>query len=159
MNQKGLLLILRSSTIFNLMRIIWERAKRYSKYSFLLGLSRKEFNAEFFKGSKIVGWIIILYSKGVDTLIIYFKASGIAQLSNKFYFSPVKSVSSLAIAIILIAVPFLHMSQVGADISDWIEIATVLFIAFNGLFCNANWEEVKKGSLVLNKIFRWPKKN
>jgi hypothetical protein len=159
MNKKGLILILRNSAICGLVRIIWERLKRYSAHSFLLSLPEKEFNAGLFKGSKIASRIIILYENGADKLIDYFKASGIARLSNKFYSSPVRSLSSLIISVTLISAPLSLISPRKFFSNDWIAIAAVLFIAINGLFCGANWEEVKKGSVVLNKIFRWPKIN
>lgn len=123
------------------------------KYNFLGKAAeeiREENNPEILNNSKFIKWLLDGCRAWKDKAITYSGTSIVVKLIKKIYFFPVKTISIILVPTILINILFFikHNEEVG--LLGWIIRVLFLFIGLGGVFCNAYWQDLKKGSFIIN---------
>lgn len=113
---------------------------------------------EIFAESKTAIFLIGLYGRSRSVIADFVKNSRVADLSSdikrSFLNNAVKSASILIF--MAVSVNILLSAMVYKDICplDVIIKGALLFISLGGFFCNANWKDASKSSVILSKIFK-----
>lgn len=129
-------------------------------YSFLSKISgiNEEKDITILDQSIFIQWIINLYKKWRQKLIFYLKSSKIysleEQLRKEFYSLPVKTISIIVTVTVVTNIFFSIFLRKEIGLLGWILRGLFLFIGLTGIFCNANWQGLKKTSLVLRYLER-----
>ncbi len=127
------------------------------KYSFLGRISEifEERNIIILDNSMLAKWLLNLYNKWKLKIAGYTRTSRamdqLVSVKRDIYFSPVKTGSIVVVAAILINIIFSVLLSEKIVLIGWIIRLIFLFIGLSGLFCNVDWEEVKKTSFLLKK--------
>lgn len=148
------------SQVFRLIKILIEITKSTIKSSFLGRITelKERDNTALLNNSKFVKKVVGAYNKCMPTLKSYSVSSTAVnsekEIREDFYLSPARTGSIIIISIILSHIVFavLFKKKIGL-VGSFLELI-FLFIGVGGLFCNVNWEEVKKTSFILRHINR-----
>ncbi len=111
-----------------------------------------------FKESKIIAYLTRYYRKSQLILRDLIKSSGIVSLSlsirRDFFIKPVKTGCIFLFMVFSINLLLSLLFNREINLLDAIIKSTVLLLSFGGFFCDADWQEVKKTSVILSKIFK-----
>ncbi len=120
-------------------------------------------NPEMLERSKTVIFLTGVYRRSRLAMGDSIKTSRVADLlsdiKRSFFNKAVKSASIFlftAVSVNILSIAVFHRE---INLLDIIIKGAVLFLCLGGFFCNANWKDVKKSSVILGKIFRWSTSN
>lgn len=115
-------------------------------------------DSKILEESKAAIFLTGLYRKSWLFFLNSVKNSQIADLSldikRSFFNKAVKSASIFlftAVSTNILLSAALHREM---DLFDIIVKSAILFLSLGGYFCDANWNNVKQSSVILNKILR-----
>lgn len=135
----------------------WSGTRVVFKYSFLGRVAEisEKISAPALDNSNLAKCPLNLYNMMKLKIADYARTSTsvAALLSAKrdIYVSPVKIGSVIVVIAILINTIFSVLLNKEIVLAGWVIRLIFLFIGLSGLFCNADWEEVKETSFVLKK--------
>jgi hypothetical protein len=136
------------------------RMKLYLKFSFLGRLTEqeREDNMVILDRSTIAQWFKKLYRRQILRLHFYFMTSrtdnSIKQLKEEIYLSPIKTSCAVIVTAVLTNIIFSLLLKKEITISGWLIRGLLLFAGIAGFHSQADWPEVKKGSIVLRLFSR-----
>ncbi len=106
--------------------------------------------------SKVAVFFTGFYGRSRSMLGNSIKGSDIISLlsdvKSDFFNRPARSASIFlftAVSINILSIALFHRE---INLFDMIIKGVVLFLSLGGFFCNANWADVKKNSVILSKI-------
>ena len=103
------------------------------------------------QNSRLISLLKIFWSKTCnDRTISYLRTSIAVRLIKKIYLLPVKTVSAILVPVILTNILFSIKLNEKVGLLGWIVKVSFLFVGLGGVFCNANWEDIKKNSFIIN---------
>lgn len=135
----------------------FEKIKIYAGNSSLCRIAQiKETNPAILDNSRVAQYLTDFYKRGRDRIIRYLGMSLTGHLAkdikSRLYLSPIKIVSVIAAAVVIVNVAFFII--LGSQITLWGWLMRGLFLSLGvlGLFCRADWQTLKKGSVFLRQI-------
>ncbi len=146
------------SLLFRAARNFWNNAKASFKYCFFIRLADAELPPGFFDSSKALFYLKARYKIHEKRMIDFLEASKIGYLSKEikteFYSIPIKMGSMILVFSIMVNISLSIIFKKETSLSSWIMRGLILFASLGGFSCQADWETIKKNSMVFNKIFK-----
>jgi hypothetical protein len=131
---------------------ICDIAKLYFRYSFLGRLTDTcSKRNSFFEESKIIRGVSNIYKKTKHRLKHYLEASLtnklVKLLRKDFSLFAVRNISIAVIAFVAADIFFsIVILKKKIELQGWLIRGLLIYIGIGGLFCNANWQDVKENS-------------
>lgn len=129
------------------------------KFSLFGRLARVEYSIsrDFFTTSKIIKIVLNSISNFKDKIAYPFATNSFLFASAqdiKYYFSlkPFKAGGLIVIAMVTTNLVLSIILQRQIILWNWLMYGLLLLIGINGLFCNINWEDIKKTSYFLKRM-------
>lgn len=106
--------------------------------------------------SKLIKGLLSLYKKSWKKKMISYSRTSLVMnsvggIKNKIHSLPIKTMSIILVPVILINILFFNQE---ISLSGWIARGLFLFMGLAGLFCEVDYETLKKGSFVLRRFIR-----
>lgn len=146
------------SILFGSARNFWNKLKISFRYCFFMRLAYAELPPGFLDSGKVSFYLkgcYKIYEKRIICFLGASKASYLSkELKKEFYSAPVKMGSIIVVFSILVNIVLSVIFK--KETSLFNRFIQGLFLATGlGVFsCEANWETIKKSSVVFNKIFK-----
>lgn len=141
------------SQIYRLLKAYCAKAKICFRYSFLGKMTEaKQVTPAVLDNSRVVRYLINFYKGWRDAIINYSKVSSTINLiedtREQFTLSPTKIISIIIVTAILVnlALSIILDKQIG--LWGWLMRGLFLFVGVAGLFCQADWQAIKKNSIL-----------
>lgn len=171
-NNKSVLLLwiynlYKKSHIPNLLGCLYNRMTLYFKYTFLWKITeiKEKDILLILENSKFVSWLLGVYSPWKHKMTSYFRKSAVANLKDaiakELYLLPVRTTSIILVTIIITNTFFsivLLSREKEITLLAWIIRVLFLIIGLAGLFCNVNFEDIKRTSFVVKYMNKRGKK-
>lgn len=146
------------SVLFGSARNFWKKVKISFKHCFFMRLADAEPPPGFFDSGKILFYLKArrkIYEKRVFCFLGASKASYLSkELKKEFYAAPIKTGGMILVFSILVNTALTVIFKKETSLFN-LFIRGLLLVAGLGAFsCEANWETIKKSSVVFNKIFK-----
>lgn len=149
--------IYRHSQTHILINRFWIKTRIYFKYSFLGKITEiKQPISGVLDSSRVVQYLINFYKRGKDRRIQYFKTSSMSDLAKEtkeqFISSPLKVINMIIVIAITGNLFLSIVLQKQISLWGWLVRGLFLSAGIAGLFCKADWQTVKRNSIILRKI-------
>ncbi|MFH0772264.1 MAG: hypothetical protein V1933_06560 [Candidatus Omnitrophota bacterium] len=149
-----------NSLTFNLFAEFLNTAKTSLKYWALARFSEPEngINPSILETSAAVRRALAIWESFQDKASESLTTSLAAHLTNTakkdLYYFPLKFYAVFIITAISVNALSLVIHKVSTGPFYWTTRGTLLFLAFGGLFCDADWKTLKSGSMLVNRLFK-----
>ncbi len=115
-------------------------------------------NSKMLEESKIAIYLTGLYGKSqsiIGDLIKNSRTAGLlSRIKQGFFDKAVKSASIFLFTAVSVNILLNLMFHKEMDPVDLIIKGAVLLLSLGGFFCETSWQEIKKSSFILSKIFK-----
>jgi len=149
--------IYHNSQTYRLIERFWEKIKICFRNSFLGRITEtKQTPSGILYNSRTVQYLINYFKSWRDKINHHSRSSLTIDLvkdtKEQLIFFTVRVISIIAITMIAVNVTLSLVLQKKIGLWGWIMRGLFLFVAFLGLFCKANWQTIKRNSIILRKM-------
>lgn len=150
--------LFKGSLLFRSVRNFWNGVRVNFGHCFLVRIADSEVPLKFLDESKAITYFKVFYKRREKTLFDFLATSKITyllkEIKKEFYAIPVKMGSILLAFPILINALLSIIFKKETSLLNWIIQGLILLIGLGSFSCESDWETIKKGSMIFNKIFK-----
>lgn len=146
------------SILFGAVRYFWNKVKISFGHCFFMRLADAWPPPDFFDSGKVPFYLMARRKIYEKRMICFSGTSKVSYLSKElkkeFYAAPVKIGGIILVLSILVNIVLSVISKKEISMLNWIMLGLALLIGLGGFFCEADWETIRKSSVIFNKIFK-----
>ncbi len=152
--------VCKDSRIYRLTQTFRSATKICFRYSFLGRFTEAKWDRRFAisENIKTVRCVWVIYRPLQEKLISYSRTSAAidsaGRIKKELYSSPIKISSIIVVAAILTHIFFSLLLNKEIALLGWVARGLFLFLGLGGLFCNADWQDLRKTSFLLGLILK-----